>query len=70
MMSTPIEEHPLLVSFVNGDDAYRNSRFKLIPYISKVGIKDLLPRFRSFYYLSFEFIHTRIGFCECVRALG
>jgi hypothetical protein len=35
MMSTPIEEHPLLVSFVNGDDAYRNSRFKLIPYISK-----------------------------------
>lgn len=39
MMSTPIEEHPLLVSFVNGDDAYRNSRFKLIPYISKVGVK-------------------------------
>jgi hypothetical protein len=42
MMSTPIEEHPLLVSFVNGDDAYRNSRFKLIPYISKVGVKDYL----------------------------
>ncbi|XP_010521754.1 PREDICTED: protein ENHANCED DISEASE RESISTANCE 2-like isoform X2 [Tarenaya hassleriana] len=35
MMSAPIEEHPLLYSFVNGDDAYRNSRFKLIPYISK-----------------------------------
>ncbi|XP_010557338.1 PREDICTED: protein ENHANCED DISEASE RESISTANCE 2-like isoform X2 [Tarenaya hassleriana] len=35
VMSTPIEEHPLLYSFVNGDDAYRNSRFKLIPYISK-----------------------------------
>ncbi|KAE8727161.1 protein-tyrosine sulfotransferase-like [Hibiscus syriacus] len=35
MMSTPVEESPLLHNFVNGDDAYRNSRFKLIPYISK-----------------------------------
>ncbi|XP_041990585.1 protein ENHANCED DISEASE RESISTANCE 2-like [Salvia splendens] len=35
MMSTPLEEAPLLESFVKGDDAYRNSRFKLIPYISK-----------------------------------
>ncbi|KAL7084981.1 hypothetical protein ACP275_14G255500 [Erythranthe tilingii] len=35
MMSTPLEEAPLLESFVNGDDSYRNSRFKLIPYISK-----------------------------------
>ncbi|GER27376.1 pleckstrin homology (PH) and lipid-binding STARTdomain-containing protein [Striga asiatica] len=35
MMSTPLEDAPLLESFVNGDDAYRNSRFKLIPYISK-----------------------------------
>lgn len=35
MMSTPLEETPLLESFVNGDDGYRNSRFKLIPYISK-----------------------------------
>ncbi|KAK4760588.1 hypothetical protein SAY87_005481 [Trapa incisa] len=35
MMSTPIEDSPLLESFVNGDDAFRNSRFKLIPYISK-----------------------------------
>ncbi|EPS61698.1 hypothetical protein M569_13096, partial [Genlisea aurea] len=35
MMRTPLEETPLLQSFVNGDDAYRNSRFKLIPYISK-----------------------------------
>lgn len=52
MMSTPIEEHPLLVSFVNGDDAYRNSRFKLIPYISKVGVKD--------YYL---FLDLFIIFC-------
>ncbi|OMO67424.1 hypothetical protein CCACVL1_20525 [Corchorus capsularis] len=35
MMNTPVEDAPLLYSFVNGDDAYRNSRFKLIPYISK-----------------------------------
>ncbi|KAG2324995.1 hypothetical protein Bca4012_039485 [Brassica carinata] len=35
MLNTPLEEHPLLESFVNGDDAYRNSRFKLIPHISK-----------------------------------
>lgn len=37
MMKTPVEDSPLLHNFVNGDDAYRNSRFKLIPYISKVG---------------------------------
>jgi len=36
MMDTPIENAPLLESFVKGDDAFRNSRFKLIPYISKV----------------------------------
>lgn len=36
MMKTPLEDNPLLHSFVNGDDAFRNSRFKLIPYISKV----------------------------------
>ncbi|CAI9091109.1 OLC1v1026045C1 [Oldenlandia corymbosa var. corymbosa] len=35
MMRSPLHETPLLESFVNGDDAYRNSRFKLIPYISK-----------------------------------
>ncbi|CAH8323856.1 unnamed protein product [Eruca vesicaria subsp. sativa] len=35
MLKTPLEENPLLESFVNGDDAYRNSRFKLIPHISK-----------------------------------
>lgn len=35
MMKVPLEEAPLLEQFVNGDDAYRNSRFKLIPYISK-----------------------------------
>lgn len=36
MMKTPLEDNPLLHSFVHGDDAYRNSRFKLIPYIFKV----------------------------------
>lgn len=35
MMSTPLEDAPLLQSFVDGDNSYRNSRFKLIPYISK-----------------------------------
>ncbi|KAM6582719.1 hypothetical protein CsatB_009721 [Cannabis sativa] len=35
MLKTPLEENPSLHSFVNGDDAYRNSRFKLIPYISQ-----------------------------------
>ncbi|KAJ8432037.1 hypothetical protein Cgig2_020581 [Carnegiea gigantea] len=35
MMSIPLEDVPLLQKFVEGDDAYRNSRFKLIPYISK-----------------------------------
>ncbi|XP_024017099.1 protein ENHANCED DISEASE RESISTANCE 2 isoform X1 [Morus notabilis] len=35
MMNTRLEDAPLLESFVKGDDAFRNSRFKLIPYISK-----------------------------------
>ncbi|KAA3489542.1 protein ENHANCED DISEASE RESISTANCE 2-like isoform X4 [Gossypium australe] len=35
IMNTPVEDSPLLYNFINGDDAYRNSRFKLIPYISK-----------------------------------
>lgn len=35
MIKTPLEDNPLLHKFVNGDDAFRNSRFKLIPYISK-----------------------------------
>ncbi|XAR72119.1 hypothetical protein NMG60_11018640 [Bertholletia excelsa] len=35
MTESPLEENPLLEHFVNGDDAHRNSRFKLIPYISK-----------------------------------
>ncbi|TYK00012.1 protein ENHANCED DISEASE RESISTANCE 2-like isoform X1 [Cucumis melo var. makuwa] len=35
MMRTPLESSPLLKNFVEGDDAFRNSRFKLIPYISQ-----------------------------------
>ncbi|CBI31451.3 unnamed protein product, partial [Vitis vinifera] len=35
MLRTPLKDTPLLESFVNGDDAFRNSRFKLIPYISQ-----------------------------------
>ncbi|CAK9136107.1 unnamed protein product [Ilex paraguariensis] len=35
MMKSPLDETPVLEHFVNGDNAYRNSRFKLIPYISK-----------------------------------
>ncbi|KAK9128059.1 hypothetical protein Syun_016856 [Stephania yunnanensis] len=35
MMTTPLENSPLLENFVNGDDSFRNSRFKLIPYISQ-----------------------------------
>ncbi|CAA3014807.1 ENHANCED DISEASE RESISTANCE 2-like [Olea europaea subsp. europaea] len=35
MLENPLHEIPLLDSFVSGDDAFRNSRFKLIPYISE-----------------------------------
>ncbi|KAH6804025.1 Pleckstrin homology and lipid-binding START domains-containing protein [Perilla frutescens var. frutescens] len=35
VLMTPLKETPLLERFINGDDAYRNPRFKLIPYISK-----------------------------------
>ncbi|KAJ8759159.1 hypothetical protein K2173_004166 [Erythroxylum novogranatense] len=35
MLNSPIEEVPLLQKFVNGDDAFRNSRFKLIPFVAK-----------------------------------
>uniref|UniRef100_A0A803M7T3 PH domain-containing protein n=1 Tax=Chenopodium quinoa TaxID=63459 RepID=A0A803M7T3_CHEQI len=37
-MINNLEDAPLLKSFVDRDDAYRNSKFKLIPYISKLGI--------------------------------
>ncbi|KAG0457251.1 hypothetical protein HPP92_022103 [Vanilla planifolia] len=35
MMDQPAESVPLLERFVKDDDSFRNSRFKLIPYISK-----------------------------------
>lgn len=50
MLKTPLEETPLLQKFVNGDDAYRNSRFKLIPYISKVS-NSLNSTHQSFCHL-------------------
>ncbi|KAL8247315.1 hypothetical protein R6Q59_008531 [Mikania micrantha] len=33
--STPIKDIPLLKRFVEGDDAFRNSRLKLIPHVTK-----------------------------------
>ena len=51
MMNTRLEDSPLLESFVKGDDAFRNSRFKLIPYISKVrNASDTLKRPHVFYW--------------------
>ena len=48
MMDTPLEKVPLLERFVNGDDAFRNSRFKLIPYISKVLVLHFEPYLTCF----------------------
>ena len=63
MMDTPLEKVPLLEAFVNGDDTFRNSRFKLIPYISKVPI---------FSYKSFFMLRKprwfMIGNSECVNS--
>lgn len=33
-----LEDDPLLEKFVNGDDRFRNARFKLIPHIAKVRV--------------------------------
>jgi hypothetical protein len=35
MSTCPLSDSPLLENFVNGDNRYRNSRFKLIPNIAK-----------------------------------
>ncbi|KAJ9559020.1 hypothetical protein OSB04_013634 [Centaurea solstitialis] len=35
MTTTPIKDLPLLEKFIEGDDAFRNSRFKLLPHITK-----------------------------------
>ncbi|KVI00186.1 hypothetical protein Ccrd_021563 [Cynara cardunculus var. scolymus] len=38
MTSTPVKDLPLLEKFIEGDDAFRNSRFKLLPHITKIDI--------------------------------
>ncbi|XP_023738125.1 protein ENHANCED DISEASE RESISTANCE 2 [Lactuca sativa] len=35
MTNTPLKDLPLLKKFVEGDDAFRNSRFKLLPHVTK-----------------------------------
>jgi hypothetical protein len=35
MTTCPLSDSPLLENFVNGDNRFRNSRFKLIPNIAK-----------------------------------
>lgn len=35
MIRTPIKDIPLLERFIEGDDAFRNSRFKIIPHVTK-----------------------------------
>jgi hypothetical protein len=35
MSTCPLSDSPLLENFVNGDNRFRNSRFKLIPNIAK-----------------------------------
>lgn len=59
MLETPLEDSPLLHSFVNGDDAYRNSRFKLIPYISKVRNSSGHDNFL-----------LKLGFHACILHIG
>jgi hypothetical protein len=39
----PIQPGSLLDRFANGDDAFRNSRFKLIPSIVEVGYASTKP---------------------------
>lgn len=56
MTRTPLEENPGVHRFVNGDDAYRNSRFKLIPHISKVSTRLLQKMHRMIYYSSDVFL--------------
>ncbi|GJZ45393.1 enhanced disease resistance 2-like protein [Tanacetum coccineum] len=35
MTRTPIKDLPLLEQFVEGDDAFRNSRFKIVPHVTE-----------------------------------
>ena len=41
MLKMPLKETPLLERFIYGDNAFRDSRFKLIPYISKVDLYSM-----------------------------
>ena len=52
MLKTPLEETPLLQDFVNGDDAFRNSRFKLIPYISKASNISILQELKPVIFIA------------------
>lgn len=47
MMTAPLKDSPLLERFVDEDDAYRSSRFKLIPYISEVSIHKKAIKYDS-----------------------
>lgn len=65
-----MEKVPLLQSFINGDDAYRNSRFKLIPYISKVRLYlNELPNLRCL-YLSLDCMRIELCLWNISRDLG
>lgn len=66
MMSTPLEECPLLEKFVNGDDAYRNSRFKLIPYISKVSVQKQAVKMGDMTWTPLSLKNTICFFYICV----
>lgn len=67
MMTTPVKDAPLLESFINGDDAYRNSRFKLIPYISEVCEDDnccTLSGLQCHGFLAWNFYRLMASFVE------
>lgn len=61
MMRTPLESSPLLKNFVDGDDAFRNSRFKLIPYISQVSNRTYTYK-KSINLLS-DILHCKL-YCQ------
>ena len=60
MMRTPLESSPLLKNFVEGDDAFRNSRFKLIPYISQVRNKSYTYEIKNLTILSSDILHCKL----------
>jgi hypothetical protein len=50
----PIQPGSLLDRFANGDDAFRNSRFKLIPSIVEVGYASTKPFLAVLVYFEAE----------------